>query len=433
MRILMRIVFALIVLAVVVIAAMVWVPVQRTPSKALSEPETEITVARGEYVMRAANCLACHTADEGQPFAGGRKIESPLGTIYSTNITPDQETGIGAYSLDDFRASLYDGLRKDGAHLYPAMPYENYRFLSEADVQSMYLYFMQEVPAVHNKVPDTALKFPFNQRWGLRAWNGLVLQDAQFKPVSDNAQLNRGAYLVQGPTHCAACHSPRDWVMAQDGVSEHSAAFLTGGEVNGWSVPDLRGKDSVTAQWSTQQMAHYLATGRNDYATSVGEMALVVKHSLQYLTDEDNLAIAAYLTHLSGSTDAGSLSSAAQRTATETEKLLISADPSMPLGPRLYLDNCVGCHFADGRGAAEIFPALDGNALVNAELPTGLIHVILHGAELPSTEHRPARLRMQGHAWRLNDEEVAALATFVRQGWHNQASTVSASAVKPLR
>src|SRR5699024_9340591 len=185
-----------------------------------------------------------------------------------------QETGIGAYTLDEFRASLYDGLRKDGAHLYPAMPYENYRFLSEIDVQSMYQYFMQEVPAVRNEVPKTALKFPFNQRWGLRAWNWLVLQDPEFQPVADNAQLNRGAYLVQGPTHCAACHSPRNWLMAQDGVSEQGAAFLTGGVVDGWSVPDLRGKDSVTAQWSTQQMAHYLATGRNDHATSVGEMAL---------------------------------------------------------------------------------------------------------------------------------------------------------------
>ena len=433
MRILMRIVLALIVLAVVVIAVMVWLPVQHTPSKALSEPESAVTVERGEYVMRAANCLACHTADEGQPFAGGRQIESPLGTIYSTNITPDQETGIGAYSLDDFRASLYDGLRKDGAHLYPAMPYENYRFLSEADVQSMYQYFMQEVPAVHNQVPKTALKFPFSQRWGLRAWNWLVLQDSEFQPVSDNAQLNRGAYLVQGATHCAACHSPRNWVMAQDGVSEQSAVFLTGGEVDGWSVPDLRGKDSVTAQWSTQQMAHYLATGRNNYATSVGEMVLVVRHSLQYLSAEDNLAIAAYLTHLSGSSEAGSLSSASDKTATETEKLLTNADPSMPLGPRLYLDNCAGCHFDNGRGAPEIFPELDGNVLVTAELATGLIDVILHGAELPSTEIRPARLRMQGYAWRLSDEEVAALATFVRQGWHNQASAVSASQVAPLR
>lgn len=433
MKTLMRLVLIGIVLAVVVIAAMLWVPVKHTPAKAVTAAESAVTAARGEYVMRTADCMACHTADDGQPFAGGRKIDSPLGIIYSTNITPDKDTGIGNYSLDEFRASLYDGLRKDGAHLYPAMPYENFRFLSEADVQAMYQYFMQDVPAVHNPVPKTELKFPFSQRWGLRAWNLLVLKDAEFKPVSNDAQINRGAYLVQGPAHCGACHSPRNLVMAQDGVSDDNAAFLSGGDLNDWSVPDLRGKDSVAAKWSTQQMAHYLATGRNNYATSVGEMSLVVEHSLQYLTSEDNHAIAAYLTHLSGSSEAGTLSAESATAPTETERLLTSADPAMSLGARLYIDNCGGCHAVDGRGAAEIFPALDGNALVTAGSPTGLIHVILHGAELPSTELRPEALRMQGHAWRLSDEEVAELATFVRQGWHNHASDVSTSAVQPLR
>lgn len=180
-------------------------------------------------------------------------------------------------------------------------------------------------------------------------------------------------------------------------------------------------------------MAHYLATGRNDYATSVGEMSLVVEHSLQYLTAEDNLAIAAYLTHLTGSSEVGTLSAQSPTAPTETERLLTSADPAMSLGARLYIDNCGGCHAVDGRGAPEIFPALDGNALVTAGSPTGLIHVILHGAQLPSTELRPEALRMQGHAWRLSDEEVAELATFVRQGWHNQASGVTAGEVKPLR
>ncbi len=433
MKTLMRIVLALIVLAGVVIAAMIWVPEQRTPAKALDVPKSDITAAKGEYAMRTADCMACHTADGGEPFAGGRKIESPLGIIYSTNITPDKETGIGHYSLDDFRASLYDGLRKDGAHLYPAMPYENFRFLSEADVQSMYLYFMEDVPAVNNAVPATELKFPFNQRWGLRAWDWFALKNPEFKPVSDDAQINRGAYLVQGPAHCGACHSPRNLIMAQDGLTQESPAFLTGGELDGWSVPDLRGKDSVAGQWSTQQMANYFATGRNDYATSVGEMSLVVKHSLQYLTDEDNQAIAAYLTHLSGGTKAGSMAAQSPVVMTETERMLNTADPSLPLGAQLYLDNCGACHAMDGRGAPEIFPRLDGNDLVTADLATGLIHVILHGAELPSTEHRPAALRMQAHGWRLNDEEVAALATFIRQGWHNQASAVSASEVQPLR
>jgi hypothetical protein len=221
--------------------------------------------------------------------------------------------------------------------------------------------------------------------------------------------------------------------MAQDGVTDKNFAFLTGGNLNGWSVPDLRGKDSVSAKWSTQQIAHYLATGRNDHSTSVGEMSSVVEHSLQFLTDDDNKGIAAYLKHLSGTKDADVASSSGKVEPTKTERLLVSADPSMPLGPRLYLDNCIGCHAANGRGAPEIFPALADNSLVNATSPTGLISVILHGAQLPSTEKRPARLRMQGYAWRLSDEEVAELATFVRQGWNNKASAVGSSAVVLLR
>ncbi|MGE4451516.1 c-type cytochrome [Castellaniella sp.] len=434
MKALTRTILVLIALAVLAIAAMIWVPVQRTPRKAPGDTDPTISVARGEYVMRASDCMACHTAKDGKPFAGGLQVESPLGVIYSTNITPDKETGIGDYTLEDFRAALYDGLRKDGTHLYPAMPYENFRFLTEADVASLYQYFMKQVPAVRNEVPETDLEFPFNQRWGLRAWNWLALKDPEFKPVSDDTRINRGAYLVQGPAHCAACHSPRTAFMTQDGLTDKDAAFLTGGELNGWSVPDLRGKDSVSARWSAGQMAHYLATGRNDQAASVGEMSLVVAHSLQYLTDDDNMAIAAYLKHLSGGSDAGAAPAASGSVApTETQRLLTSADPKMPLGARLYLDNCAGCHFVNGRGAPEIFPALDGNALVNATSPVGLISVILHGAELPSTEKRPERLRMQGYAWRLNDEEVAALATFVRQGWNNHATEVGASAVAPLR
>ena len=433
MKILLRTVILLIVFAIAVIAAIIWVPVQRTPAKSLSENGSITTLASGEYVTRTADCMGCHTTVGGKPFAGGLEVVSPLGVIYSSNITPDKKTGIGNYTLDDFRAVLYDGISKGGNHLYPAMPYENYRFMTEADVQSMYQYFMKEVSAVDNKVPETNLQFPFNQRWGLRAWNWLALQNADFIPMSDNGRINRGGYLVQGPGHCAACHSPRTVFMTQNGVSESSATFLSGGELNGWSVPDLRGVDSVSSKWSTQQIMHYLATGRNDYAASVGEMSLVVEHSLQYQTDEDNNAIALYLKHLSGSSDKGTLAAQAKKPPTATEKLLVSADPSMSIGARLYLDNCAGCHATNGRGAPEIFATLDGNALVNAAYPTGLISVILHGVELPSTEKRPARLRMQGYAWRLNDQEVAELATFVRQGWNNNAAKVSSNLVTPLR
>jgi len=429
MKTLVRVLLIIVALGIVCLLAMMWVPVQRTAALALNEPQEAITLERGEYVMRAADCMACHSSADGKPFAGGHAIQSPLGDIYVTNITPDKETGIGLYTLDDFRASLVDGLRKDGVHLYPAMPYENYRKLSEVDIRALYKYFMEAVEPVRNSVPPTRLAFPFNQRWGLRVWNWLALDSAGYTPTFGNEQLDRGAYLVQGAGHCASCHSPRTQFMAQDGHNEGSLAFLSGGNVEGWSIPALRGAGSVSQQWSAEQMAHYLATGRNDHASATGTMADVVEHSLQYLSDEDNLAIAAYLKHISGDSPATTL----QTGPSATETLLTRADPSMPLGARLYLDNCAACHFVDGKGAPEIFPALDGNVLVTAESPVGLIHTILHGAELPSTEKRPMRLRMQGFDWRLTDEEVAALASFVRQGWGNQASVVTAEQVKPLR
>jgi len=425
-----KILLGVVGLAVVALLAIMWVPTQRTAALPLTEPEDAITLARGEYLMRAGDCMACHTAEGGQPFAGGYAIESPLGAIWVTNITPDAETGIGRYTLDDFRAALYDGLRRDGVHLYPAMPYENYRMLSEADVRALYKYFMEAVEPVRNQVAQTTLPFPYNQRWGLRVWNWLALGDPGFTPPYDDAQLNRGAYLVQALAHCAACHSPRtDWMM-QDGLTEQSPAFLSGGTLEGWSVPDLRGADGVAQRWTVAQMAHYLATGRNDHATAVGAMRHVVSESLQYLNAEDHTAIATYLKHISGGERPTPV---ADDTPTATQALLTRADPSMPLGARLYLDNCAACHFVDGKGAAEIFPALDGNALVTADSPAGLIHVILHGADLPSTEARPMRLRMQGFGWRLSDEEVAELASFVRQGWSNRAGAVGAAQVAPLR
>lgn len=432
MKLLIRIVLGLLVLAAVVIAAIILIPSKRTPAQAQAQADSDISVERGKYVMYAGDCMACHTAPDGPAFAGGRAIDSPLGTIWSTNITPDKETGIGNYTLDDFRASMYDGLRKDGVHLYPAMPYENFRVMSEADIQSLYQYFMQQVPAVRNAVPETALAFPFNQRWGLRAWNWLALGPVGFTAPGDDQQINRGAYLVQGAGHCAACHSPRTPWMSQKGLTEKDSAFLSGGELDGWSVPALSGAHSAISQWSQNELADYMATGRNHAATSVGEMALVVENSLQYLDYKDNQAIAAYLLSLKQA-QAGPNRSKEGTEITATESMLTSADPSMPLGARLYMDNCLGCHMADGRGAPEIFPELDGNALVTAKQAKGLIHVILHGAELPSTERRPARLRMQAYGWRLDDQEVAELASFVRQAWHNKAGNVSAQEVQAVR
>lgn len=430
MRILLRVVILLLVLAVVAIGAIRVVPIRHTAPGPLPDG-FKVSVEAGRYAMRAADCIACHSTEEGKPFAGGLAMASPLGTIWSTNITPDKETGIGTYTLDDFRAALRDGIRKDGQHLYPAMPYENYRLLSEEDIQNLYAYFMNEVEPVFQPNKQTTLDFPFDQRWGLRVWNWLALTGPSnfIAPQGADQEIVRGAYLVQAAGHCAACHSPRTAFMTQKGHDQTDAAFLSGGDLGGWIAPDLRGPTSSSAQWPLDEMLLFLQTGRNAHSTAVGEMAQVVGDSLQYLSAADNKAIAAYLKAYSAAPSQPAPSEAAVNTA----KMLTAAQPDMPLGPRLYLDNCAGCHFVDGKGASQIFPELDGNSLVVASDPTGLIYTILHGAELPSTQIRPAKLRMPDFGWRLDDAEVAALATFLRTGWSNQAGEVSTEAVARLR
>lgn len=422
--------YLIIAAAVVMLAflAFLYVPVQRTPAQTALADDYPVPECAGAYTMRIADCAACHTAEGGQPFAGGRTIISPVGTIYSSNITPDPETGIGRYTLADFRAALYDGLRPDGSHLYPAMPYENYRKLTEQDIRALYSYFENDVPPVVATRHPNDLVFPFNLSWGLRAWKWVALGDPGFTASSSDADVARGQYLVEGPGHCGACHSPRNAVMAQAALSDADPAFLSGGQIAGWTAPPLRGAPSAIAGWSTDDIKLILATARNAHSAINGEMQLVVRDSSQYMTEGDLGAIAAYLVSLNQAT-----TPPAANTPKDTETLLISADPSMDLGARLYLDNCAACHFSNGRGADEVFPELDGSSLVTAKSPNGLISMILNGGALPSTAARPERLRMPGFAWRLSDNEVATLATFLRQAWSNNTGPVTAADVSGLR
>lgn len=445
MKTFLRIIGILIVLGIVALLAFLFVPVQLTkPTKELAA-DWKPAKGQGEYVMYASDCMACHTADGGKPFAGGRAIASPMGQIWTTNITPDKETGIGNWTLDQFRAALYDGIRADGAHLYPAMPYENYRKLTEEDVRALYDYFMHDVQPVKNKVQQTELGFPFNLRFGIRAWNWLTLtHEAGFTPAGKNEVQERGQYLVEGPAHCAACHSPRTSFMAQDGVSAGDKNFLTGGVVDGWNAPSLRGPQSAPQKWSVEEMAAYLATGRNAHSTANGEMGLAVEQSFQHLTDADTLAIAAFLKGIDGAAVEVPQSFAAKAPTVlpaapadaageATAKMLTEASPDMPVGARLYLDNCAACHFVTGKGAPGIFPELADNDLVTGSEVKPLVSIILHGAEVPSTAKRPMRLVMQGYADRLTDQEVADLASFVRSAWGNKAGAVSAGDVAAVR
>ncbi|RMC29912.1 cytochrome c [Paracoccus alkanivorans] len=445
MKTFLRIIGGLALAGVIALLAFIFVPVQ------VSKPARELAAdwqpepGQGEYVLHASDCVACHTAEGGEPLAGGRAIASPMGTIWSTNITPDPETGIGDWSYEEFRAAMVDGIARGGTHLYPAMPYENYRLMKEEDIRALYDYIMADIAPVQNEVQETHLKFPFNLRFGIRAWNWLALtHDVGFDPVGTSDLQDRGQYLVEGPGHCAACHSPRTPFMAQDGVSTSDDGFLTGGVIDGWNAPALRGEGSVSQAWPVEQLAAYLATGRNAHSTANGEMGLVVEHSLQHLTDEDNLAMAAFLKGLDGAEVELPKSFAAtgptplpapetDAAGKATAAMLIEANPDMPLGARLYSDNCIGCHFANGKGAPGIFPELQNNHLVTGSETGPLISVILNGAEMPGTAKRPMTLRMQGYRDRMSDEEIAELASWLRKAWGNEAGTVTATDVATVR
>ena len=446
----LRILAGLVLLALAGLALFVfWPPRLTGPDEialtdtAMAWPEAGAEDRPGMAAI-AADCAACHTADDGAPFAGGRAFPTPMGTVYSSNITPDKEAGIGDYTLDQFRAALVDGVRDDGAHIYPAMPYANYRKLAERDIEALYGYVMDEVEPVDAANHDNDMAFPFNLRFGIRAWKWLALAGPGFTGPSDPV-LARGAYLVEGPGHCGACHSPRSALYVQQGYTGADPDFLSGGDLNDWPVPSLRGDEGAPARWSREDLRRYLRTGRNDAAGVGGEMTKVVAHSLQYLPDSDVDAMVAYLRDLApngGGADrpapapdtgrARELWQASDDDSTRT--LLTAADPdALDLGARLYLDNCSGCHFEDGRGAGGVFPELDGNAIVNADASGAIIATILNGAELPSTREAPYAIAMPGFADRLDDDEVAALATFVRSAWSNTAPAVDADTVGEQR
>lgn len=383
-------------------------------------------IKQGEYLSRLGDCSACHSLPGKPAFSGGLAIESNLGTIYSTNITPDKEYGIGNYSEQQFSDAVRKGVLPDGKRLYPAMPYPDYAKISDEDMHALYVYFMQGVKPSAEQPPETDLSFPFSQRWGMRFWNWAFASDKPFRPIGGaSAEVNRGAYIVESLGHCGSCHTPRGLGMNEKALDSGDKDFLAGGSLNDWEVPSLRG----LPRWTEQETIDYLATGRNDKAAVGGEMTSVVEHSTSYMSEADLKAITAYLKFLGGNP---SLPAGDDKAASATEAKLTAAK-NLTTGERLYLDNCGACHFVTGKGAPGVFPQLDQATIVNAGDPTGLIHTILAGAQQPSTAKAPSTLAMPGFAARLNDEEVAQLATFIRQGWSNKAAAVKADDVKKVR
>ncbi|MGK3136534.1 cytochrome c [Pantoea trifolii] len=393
--------------------------------QAHAEDEAQL-IKQGEYLSRLGDCMACHTVSGKGDYAGGLAIESNLGTIYSTNITPDKEHGIGNYSEQQFSDAVRKGVLPNGSRLYPAMPYPDYAKISDADMHALYVYFMKGVKPSSEQPPETDLSFPFSQRWGMRFWNWAFTSDKPFQPIGGaSEEVNRGAYIVESLGHCGSCHTPRGLGMNEKALDSSDEQFLAGGSLNNWDVPSLRG----LPRWSEQEIVDYLQTGRNDKAAVGGEMKSVIEHSSSHMTDADLKAIASYLKFLGGNPALQAYDVKKQQ-ATEAK---LTAAKGLSEGERLYIDNCGACHFVTGKGAPGIFPELDQATIVNAKDPSGLIHTILAGAQQPSTEKAPSTLAMPGFAKRLDDDQVAKLATFIRQGWSNNAPEVTKDQVAEVR
>lgn len=383
-----------------------------------------------QQLAAAGDCVACHTASGGQPFAGGLKMSTPIGAIYSTNITPDLTTGIGRYSYEDFAKALRTGVAKDGRNLYPAMPYTSYAKINDADMHILYDYFMHQVKAVNQANRNSDIPWPLNMRWPLSVWNWVFHHEGVYQPdATQSAQWNRGAYLVQGLAHCGSCHTPRGIGFQEKGLSQQDTAYLTGGTLEGWHAPNLSGNvKNGLGRWSTQDIVEFLKTGRNQHSAAFGSMTDVIARSTQHLSNEDLTAMAVYLKSLAPS----DLHSKAPEADSTTVQALMRGDISQP-GAREYMDNCSACHRIDGQGYAKTYPALAHNAALLGDDASSLISVVLRGSRMAITQQAPTGAVMPDFGWRLNDEQVADLLTFVRSSWGNKAPAVTADQVRKLR
>ena len=407
-------------------------------SAAHAGSDSKELVQHGAYAARAGDCAACHTAPKGQPFAGGQPFPIPIGKVFSTNITPDLETGIGRYDADDFVKAMREGVAKDRHRLYPAMPYPSYARVSRDDLTALHAYFIQGVEPVSNPNRPAQLCWLVGSRSFLAIWNALYFKKGEY--VADPGKgpsWNRGAYLVQGLGHCGACHTPRGVGGQEKAVSEREGReFLAGATLDNWHVSSLAG-DFVTGlhAWTKDEIAEFLRTGRTARVAAAGVMAEVVGVSTQYLTDQDLMAIAEYLKTLppSSAEGQGKAELLAQAGAASAATLALRAGETGMRGSLVYLNNCNACHRSDGSGANRTFPALVGSEAVNSRDPISLIHIVLAGSSMPSTQTAPSAFAMPGFGWRLTDAEVADVLSFIRSNWANHAAAVSGDDVGRLR
>ncbi|CAH2895518.1 MAG: Putative diheme cytochrome c-553 [uncultured Paraburkholderia sp.] len=398
-----------------------------------SDPALAALVARGEYLAKASDCAGCHTAVGGQAYGGGLGLTSPFGTIMSSNITPDRRYGIGSYSYEDFARSVREGVSPGNKRLYPAMPYASFSKMSDDDMRALYAYFMHGVKPAPEPAPPTKLAFPFNQRWVLYFWQLAFAPTEPYRPKAGrDAQWNRGAFLVQGPGHCGACHTPRGPGFQERGYDESSPMYLTGGVNDNWFGPNLTGDPgSGLGRIGEKDLAAFLKTGHGAGLVAFGSMVEQVEDSTQYLTDEDALAMAHYLKSLPAQKPSGSYEPHAQPDLPSRNGNRVDAPQSV--GARVYISFCARCHGVQGAGVPNVFPRLAGNPSVITEDTTSLIRLMVEGGNSPATISGPPRQAMPGFAQTLTNAQMANVLSWIRTSWGNDARPVTANDIQSLR
>ncbi len=382
-------------------------------ARAAGAPDyASVEAGRGAAIL--ADCIGCHTAAGGKPFAGGLVLETPFGKLAAPNITPDDDTGIGKWSREEFVRAVKTGIAPGGRHLYPAMPYPWYARMSDTDAGAIFDY-LRTVAPVKNRVRANLLPFPFNIRQLMAGWNLLFFRPAAPAPRPDkSAAWSRGEYLVNGPGHCGACHT------AKNPFGGDAGAVLRGASLQGWFAPDITAHARAgIGAWRESEVVSYLKTGHNAHSMASGPMAEVIENSTSQMSDADLNAIATYLKDVPGGGGGA--------------RALAADDARMKSGAALYEDNCQGCHNPRGNGQSVIFPPLAGNPVVQQRSPETLIRVVLAGTQAAQTPRAPTAAAMPSFAWRLNDTQVADILTYIRNSWGNAADAVPAGAVAKSR
>jgi mono/diheme cytochrome c family protein len=388
-----------------------------------NKPAQQSQVERGRYLAQAGDCIACHTIPGAKIFSGNRPMPTPFGTLYSPNITPDPETGIGKWSADDFYRMMHTGRSRTGDLLYPAMPFASYTKVTRADTDAIFAY-LRSVPRVRQPSRQHDLRFPYNNRALLIGWRTLYFTEGEYQPDrSKSVEWNRGAYLVQGLGHCSMCHTP---INALGGSSQEQA--FQGGLIpmQNWYAPSLTSnREAGLGNWEIRDIVDLLQAGVSNRATVYGPMAEVTYNSLQFMSDADIRAMAVYLKSLP----------ADQPVSADAANSPLRADVNQAVteGRRIYAQRCASCHGAEGRGKLPHYPPLAANQSISMTSAVNPIRMVLNGGYPPGTRRNPMPYGMPPFAQALSDDDVAAVVTFIRTAWGNRGAPVSVREVNQLR